>query len=55
MNEMRNAYIISARGIKSKRRLRSPVRIWKDNIKKDLKELGFEFVYWFKPVHHGDQ
>jgi len=44
--EMRNVYSISVRKPEGKRPLRSPRRRWEDNIRMDLKDIGWEGMYW---------
>jgi hypothetical protein len=44
--EMRNAYKILVGKPEGKRPLGRPWHRWEDNIKMDLKEIGFEGVDW---------
>jgi len=44
MADMRNAYEILVGKTEGKRPLRSPRRTWKDNIRMDLGEIGWEDV-----------
>jgi hypothetical protein len=46
IGEMRNEYKISVEKPEGKRPLGRPRRRWKDNIRKDLREMGWEDVDW---------
>jgi hypothetical protein len=46
MREMRGAYNILVGGPEGRRPLGRPRRRWEDNIKMDLREIGFEDVDW---------
>jgi hypothetical protein len=46
MGEMRNAYSILVRKPKGKRPLGRPRCKWEDNIRMDLREIGWECVDW---------
>jgi hypothetical protein len=45
MEEMRSIYKILVDKPERKRSLRRPRHRWKDNIKVNLREVGFEYVY----------
>jgi len=49
--EMRNAYKILVAKPEGNRTLRRPKHIWEDNIKMDIKEIGYESVDKFKVAH----
>jgi hypothetical protein len=46
MEEMRNAYLILVRKPEGKRPLGRPRRRYEDNIRMDLREIGWEGVDW---------
>jgi hypothetical protein len=46
MGEMRNAYKVLIGRPVGKRPLRIPRYRWRDNIRMDLREIGWEGVYW---------
>jgi hypothetical protein len=46
MEEMGNAYIILVGKSEGKRTLGRPNRRWDDNIRMDLREIGWECVDW---------
>jgi hypothetical protein len=46
MGEMRNAYVILAADLEGKRPFGRPCHRWEDNIRMDLKEIGWEGVGW---------
>jgi hypothetical protein len=46
--EMRNAYNILVQRPSGKRPLRKTSRSWKDKIRTDLKEIGWEGVGWVR-------
>jgi hypothetical protein len=46
MEEMKNAYTILVGEPEGKKPLRRPRRRWEDNIRTDLKEIGWEGVDW---------
>jgi hypothetical protein len=50
MGEMRNAYNILVGKPKGKRPLGRPRHRWEFNIRMDLREIGWEGVYW---IHLG--
>jgi hypothetical protein len=55
MGEMRNAYKISVGNPEGKRPLRRPKHRWEDNIKTDLREVGFEVVILIHLAEDRDQ
>jgi hypothetical protein len=48
--EKRNAYRILVEKSEGKRQLRKPKRRWMDNIKIDLKEIGWSSMDWIDLV-----
>jgi hypothetical protein len=51
MGEMRNAYNISVEKPEGKRPLGRPKRRWEDNIRMDVREIGWwEGVDWIHPA-----
>jgi hypothetical protein len=46
MEEMRNAYSILVEKLAGKRPLRRPSHRWEDNIRMNLREIGWEDVDW---------
>jgi hypothetical protein len=46
MGDMRNAYTILIRKLEGKRPLGRPRRRWEDNMRMDLKEIGWVGVDW---------
>jgi hypothetical protein len=46
MEELRNAYSNLVGRPEGKRQLRRPTRRWEDNIRMDLREIGWEVVDW---------
>jgi hypothetical protein len=46
MGEMRNAYRILVGKPEGKRRLGGPRRMWEDNIRMDLREIGWGGMDW---------
>jgi hypothetical protein len=46
MGEMRNAYKILVGKLEGKRWLGRPMRRWTDNIRLDLRKIGWEDVDW---------
>jgi hypothetical protein len=46
MGEMRNAYIILVGKPEGKKPLRRPSCKWEDNIRIDVREIGWEGVDW---------
>jgi hypothetical protein len=55
MWDKRNAYRISVGKPQGKRPLGRPRCRWVDNIKMDLKELGWDGMDWIDPVQDRDQ
>jgi hypothetical protein len=53
--ETRNAYIILVGKPEGKRPLRKPRRRWVDNIKKDLREIGWDDMAWIDLAQDRDQ
>jgi hypothetical protein len=51
----RNAYRILAGKPEGKRPLGRPRRRWVDNIKMDLREIGWDEVDWIDIAQYGDQ
>jgi hypothetical protein len=44
VGDMRNVYIILVRKLNRKKPLGRPVHRWEDNIRMDLREIGWEIV-----------
>jgi hypothetical protein len=55
MEEKRNAYRILVRKSAGRRRLGRPRRRWVDNIKMDLREIGWEGMDWIDLAYGRDQ
>jgi hypothetical protein len=55
MEEMRNAYSISAGKPEGKRPFGRFRRTWEDNIRMDLREVGWEGVDWMLVAQNRDQ
>jgi hypothetical protein len=55
MREMRNAYCIFVRKLERKRQLRRPRRKCEDNIKKELREIRWDVVYWMHLAQDRDR
>jgi hypothetical protein len=55
MGETRNAYRILVGKPEGKRPLGRPTRRWKDNIKMDLREIGWESMDWMHLAQDRDQ
>jgi hypothetical protein len=55
MGEKKNAYTILLGKPEGKRSLRRPRRRWVDNIKMDLREIGWGVMGWIDPVQDGNQ
>jgi hypothetical protein len=55
MEEMRNAYRILVGKPEGKRLLGRPWRRWKYNIRKDLREIGWEDVDWMHVAQDRNQ
>jgi hypothetical protein len=52
---MRNAYNILFGKLEGKRPLRRPKHKWEDNVRMDLREIGWEGVDWMHLAEDGDQ
>jgi len=52
---MRNAYKILLGKPEGKRSLGRPKRTWEDNIRMDLREIGYEGVEWINLAQDRDQ
>jgi hypothetical protein len=55
VGEMGNAHIILVRKPEGKRGLRRLRRICKDNIRMDLREIGYEVLGWMHLTQDSDQ
>jgi hypothetical protein len=55
MGEKRNAYRILVGNPEGKKPLRRPRRRWVDNIKMDLREIGWNSVDWIHLAQGKDQ
>jgi hypothetical protein len=55
MGEVRGAYNISVGRPEGRRPLERPRRRWEDNIKMDLREVGFGDVDWIHLAHDRDR
>jgi hypothetical protein len=55
MGEKRNSYMILVRKPEAKRPVGRPRRRWVDNIKMDLRELGWDGVDWINMTQDRDQ
>jgi hypothetical protein len=55
MGEMRNVYKISVGKPRGRRPLGRPKRRWEDNIKTDLREVGWEDVDWIHLAQDREQ
>jgi hypothetical protein len=51
--EMKNAYNILIGKSEGKRPLERPIHIWENNIRMDLKEIGWEVVDWMHWLRTG--
>jgi hypothetical protein len=54
MGEKRNAYSILVGNPEGKRPLGRPIHRWVDNIKMDLREIGWGGMYWIDLVQDRD-
>jgi hypothetical protein len=54
MGKMRNAYNILVGKLERKRSLGRPWRGWEDNIRMNLREIGWEGVDWMHLAHGRD-
>jgi hypothetical protein len=55
MGETRNAYTVLVRKVEGKRPLVRPRRKWVDNIKMDLREIGWDGRDWSELAQDRDQ
>jgi hypothetical protein len=55
MGNKRNAYRILVRKSRRKETTRSPRRRWVDNIKKDLRDIGWDGMHWIDLAQDTDQ
>jgi hypothetical protein len=55
MGEKRNKYRILVGKLEGKRPLGRPRRRWVDNIKMDLREIGWDGIYWINLAQGRDQ
>jgi hypothetical protein len=55
MEEKRNAYRMLVEKPEGKRPLGRPRRRWVNNIKMDLRELGWDIVHWMDMAQDRDQ
>jgi hypothetical protein len=55
LEEKRNAYMVLVRKSEGRRPLRRPRRRWVDNIKIDLREIGWDGVDWVNLTQDRDQ
>jgi hypothetical protein len=55
MREKRNAYRIMVGKPEGKRPLGTRIHSWVDNIKIDLREIGWDGMNWIDPVQDRDQ
>jgi len=55
MGEIRNSYKILVGKPEEERRLGRPRRRWDDNIRMDLKEIGWECVDWMRLTQDREQ
>ena len=53
--ESRGVYRVTVRTPEGKRLLGRPRRRWKDNIKVDLQEVGYEVMYWIDVAQDRDR
>jgi hypothetical protein len=55
VGNIRNAYNILLGKLEGKKPLRRPRYRWKDNIRIDVREIGWEIVDWIHLAQDGDQ
>jgi hypothetical protein len=55
VGEKRNAYRVLVGKLEGKRPLGKPKRIWEDNIKMDLREIGWDSMNSIHLAQDGDQ
>jgi hypothetical protein len=55
MGEMRNVHKILVGNPERKRPLGRPMSRWEDNIRKDIREVGWEGVHWIHLAQDRDQ
>jgi hypothetical protein len=55
MGEMRNGHEILVENLKGRDHLEKNSRKWEDNIRMDLKEIGYEGVNWIHPAKVRDR
>jgi hypothetical protein len=55
MGEMRNSYRILVGKPEEKRSLARPIRRWVDNIKIDLREVGWDGMDWIEVAQDREQ
>jgi hypothetical protein len=55
MEEKRNAYRILVGNLEGKRPLGRPRRRWVDNIKMDLRDIGWDSMDWIDLAQNRDQ
>jgi hypothetical protein len=55
MGEMRNTYKILVEKPEGTRSFGGPKHRWENNIRMDLREIGWEGVNWIRVAHYRDQ